>query len=259
MYDTSTVPVFSCHIACPKCHEYFLRRQPPNYVCPGCGFVHAAESDEDMQEYANSYIAQEETIVKSQNSMVRETDIKCPVCGAFIFCDESMILTSNPPQHRYYCPECGDFSTSAFSDGYLQDYIKKNFAMSEDSNEKKEVNYHAKQDYGKAKLSLVPRRIIWDVAAIREYGNNKYPDGGPNNWRGVEPERYRDAAYRHFLGYLDDPRSVDSESGFPHLWHLACNIAFLCEMEDIYLSKNPEVVERLKKEFWTPVEGGEDE
>lgn len=114
-------------------------------------------------------------------------------------------------------------------------------------------DYHAKQDFGKAKLSLVPRRIIWDVAAIREYGNNKYPDGGPDNWKSVGPERYRDAAYRHFLGYLDDPKSVDSESGLPHLWHLACNIAFLCEMEDIYLSKNPEVVERLKKEFWTPV------
>lgn len=116
---------------------------------------------------------------------------------------------------------------------------------------KEEPNYHAKQDFGKAKLSLVPRRIIWDVAAIREYGNNKYPDGGPDNWKSVEPERYRDAAYRHFLGYLDDPRSVDSESGLPHLWHLACNIAFLCEMEDLYLSKNPEVVERLKKEFHT--------
>ena len=100
---------------------------------------------------------------------------------------------------------------------------------------KEETDYHAKQDYGKAKLSLVPRRIIWDVAAIREYGNNKYPDGGPDNWRGVEPERYRDAAYRHFLRYLDDPRGVDSESGLPHLWHLACNIAFLCEMEDVYL------------------------
>ena len=122
-------------------------------------------------------------------------------------------------------------------------------------------DYHAKQDYGKTKLSLVPRRIIWDVAAIREYGNNKYPDGGPDNWRGVEPERYRDAAYRHFLRYLDDPRSVDSESGLPHLWHLACNIAFLCEMEDIYLSKNPEVVERLKKAFrgyQPPSEEGED-
>ena len=103
--------------------------------------------------------------------------------------------------------------------------------------EEGEINYHAKQDYGKAKLSLVPRRIIWDVAAIREYGNNKYPDGGPDNWRGVEPERYRDAAYRHFLRYLDDPKGVDSESGLPHLWHLACNIAFLCEMEDMYLNK----------------------
>jgi hypothetical protein len=34
-----------------------------------------------------------------------------------------------------------------------------------------------------------------------------------------------------FLAYLDDPAGVDEESGLPHLWHLACNIAFLCEME----------------------------
>ena len=88
----------------------------------------------------------------------------------------------------------------------------------------------AKDDSGKRKLSLVPRKIIWDIAAIREYGNAKY--GDPNNWRKVEPERYRDAAFRHFLKYLDDPHGVDDESGLPHLWHLACNIAFLCEMED---------------------------
>lgn len=106
---------------------------------------------------------------------------------------------------------------------------------------KGETDYHAKQDKGKAKLSLVPRRIIWDVATIREYGNNKYPDGGPDNWRGVEPERYRDAAYRHFLMYLDDPHGVDDESGLPHLWHLACNIAFLCEMEDLYFGYGTEV------------------
>ncbi len=202
MYDSSTTPIFSCHIACPKCHEYFLRRQAPNYVCPGCGFVHAAESDEDMQEYANSYIEQEEM---GEDSTKSEEEILKEQVQAFM--------------------------------GIV----------------KETTDYHAKQDYGKAKLSLVPRRIIWDVAAIREYGNDKYPDGGPDNWKSVEPERYRDAAYRHFLGYLDDPKSVDSESGLPHLWHLACNIAFLCEMEDIYLSKNPEVVERLKKEFWTPV------
>ena len=44
----------------------------------------------------------------------------------------------------------------------------------------------------------------------------------------------RDAAFRHFVAYLDDPDGVDAESGLPHLWHLACNIAFLCEMEDIH-------------------------
>ena len=89
----------------------------------------------------------------------------------------------------------------------------------------------AKADAGKPRLSLVPRKIIWAIAAIREYGNKKY--GDPNNWKQVEPDRYRDAAYRHFMRYLDDPTGVDEESGLPHLWHLACNIAFLCEMEDI--------------------------
>ena len=48
----------------------------------------------------------------------------------------------------------------------------------------------------------------------------------------LEAQRYRDAMYRHMLAYLDDPKGVDEESGLPHLWHLACNVAFLCEMED---------------------------
>ena len=88
----------------------------------------------------------------------------------------------------------------------------------------------AKADSGKEQLSLVPRRIIHDIAQVRMYGNSKY--GDPENWRTVEIERYRDAAFRHWLSYLDDPEGVDAESGYPHLWHLACNIAFLCEMED---------------------------
>lgn len=94
-----------------------------------------------------------------------------------------------------------------------------------------EYDQNAKQDAGKLKLTLVPTQIIRDIAVIREYGNNKYPEGGPDNWKQVEPERYRDAAFRHFLAYIDDPSSIDKESGYPHLWHLACNVAFLCEME----------------------------
>jgi len=159
------------------------------------------------------------------------TDIICPQCGeGYMIREDPKVIKSNTETYTYLCPYCG-FVKVIDSNEAMQEWIKRLNTPTE----KGETDYHAKQDYGKAKLSLVPRRIIWDVAAIREYGNNKYPDGGPDNWRGVEPERYRDAAYRHFLSYLDDPRSVDSESGLPHLWHLACNIAFLCEMEDVYL------------------------
>ena len=87
----------------------------------------------------------------------------------------------------------------------------------------------AKADSGKARLTLVPRKILFDIAKVREYGNKKY--GSSENWKQVEPERYRDAAFRHLCAYLDDPQGVDKESGLPHLWHLACNVAFLCEME----------------------------
>lgn len=86
-----------------------------------------------------------------------------------------------------------------------------------------------KADAGKLQLTLVPREIIRAVARVRMYGNAKYGDS--ESWRRVESSRYRDAAFRHFLAYLDDPEGVDPESGIPHLEHLACNIAFLLEME----------------------------
>lgn len=93
-----------------------------------------------------------------------------------------------------------------------------------------EYNQEAKADAGKLRLTLVPTKIIKDIAKIRMYGTDKYHD--PENWKRVEIERYKDAAFRHWLAYLEDSKSVDSESGLPHLWHLACNIAFLCEMEE---------------------------
>ena len=86
-----------------------------------------------------------------------------------------------------------------------------------------------KADAGKPRLTLVPRKIIYDIARVREYGVGKY--GDTEAWKDVEVERYRDAAYRHFLAYLDDPAGKDAESGLPHLWHLACNLAFLCDLE----------------------------
>lgn len=92
-------------------------------------------------------------------------------------------------------------------------------------------NQEIKSDAGKPKLTLVPRQIIFDIAKIREYGVNKY--GSSENWRAVDIQRYRDAAFRHFMKYLDDPKGVDEESGLTHLAHLACNVAFLCELEKV--------------------------
>ena len=92
-----------------------------------------------------------------------------------------------------------------------------------------ESNQEAKHDKGKLRLTLVPTEIIKAIAAIRMYGTQKYKD--PDNWKKVEAQRYRDAAYRHFLAYLEHPYELDPESRLPHLWHLACNIAFLIEME----------------------------
>ena len=87
----------------------------------------------------------------------------------------------------------------------------------------------AKADAGKPRLTLVPPDIIWAIAEVREYGTKKY--GDPENWRKVSPQRYRDAMFRHMMAYLAAYHGRDPESGLPHLWHLACNVAFLCAME----------------------------
>lgn len=92
-----------------------------------------------------------------------------------------------------------------------------------------ETNQSIKADAGKPQLTLVPRQILFDIARVREYSTKKY--GDPENWKQVDKQRYRDAAFRHFMAYLDDPNGTDAESGLSHLAHLACNIAFLCELE----------------------------
>lgn len=95
------------------------------------------------------------------------------------------------------------------------------------------MNDKNKADQGKIRPTLVPTQIIREIAKTRNYGLTKYPETGRDGWREIGLERIRDAAYRHFLAYLDDPTGLDEESGLPHLSHLCCNCAFLCEMEII--------------------------
>lgn len=127
------------------------------------------------------------------------------------------------------CRLCGDFDCDGSADGracYVPIHVNvlKGYTPMKD-----EPDQTIKADSGKPKLTLVPQQIIFDIAKVREYGLKKY--GTSESWRDVDIQRYRDATYRHFLAYLKDPQGNDEESGLPHLSHLACNIAFLCELE----------------------------
>lgn len=84
----------------------------------------------------------------------------------------------------------------------------------------------AKYDGGKLKLSRVPPEIIIAIAAVRDFGHEKYREA--ENWRAVSPDRWHEALLRHALSMWEDPYHIDDESGLPTLWHLATNAAFLC-------------------------------
>lgn len=116
------------------------------------------------------------------------------------------------------CDVCWDFPYQ--DEPYIGEESPKAYA---------EDDQQAKADSGKPRLSLVPTRILWDIAQIREYGTEKY--GDPDNWKKVEIARYWDAFLRHAMSVpRDELGKRDEESGFPHLWHCACNLAFLLEL-----------------------------
>jgi hypothetical protein len=95
---------------------------------------------------------------------------------------------------------------------------------------KENSSFEAKADSGKPHPSYVSPKLIKATMAIREFGTRKY--GDPNNWRNVSADRYHEALLRHVLEMWEDPYAIDPESGYPHLFHCACNINFLCDMMD---------------------------
>lgn len=112
-----------------------------------------------------------------------------------------------------------------------------------------------KYDCGKPHLSYVPSAVIWAIAYIREYGNAKY--NSPYNWQSVESDRYVEALLRHVELFRENPLGYDEESGLPHLWHVACNVAFLCDFyQDIFNGElgikngDPLDFEKVSPYFW---------
>jgi len=84
---------------------------------------------------------------------------------------------------------------------------------------------------GKAQINLVPSSLIFAVAKVFEYGTKKYKK---NNWReGMSWSDVNDCLQRHMLKWLDG-EECDEESGLPHLYHAATNIAMLIEYSETY-------------------------
>lgn len=93
------------------------------------------------------------------------------------------------------------------------------------------VNEFMKFDTAKLRYELIPPKALKALATILTFGARAYK---PNNWQKInDPNRYIGAAMRHFEAYRAG-KVYDEDSGFPHLWHLFCNIGFL-----IHLDFNP--------------------
>ena len=91
-----------------------------------------------------------------------------------------------------------------------------------------EYDNPAKQTEGKPNWNLVNLKHLEGLVRVREYGVNKYPDGGADNWQTVPPEALFTALVRHVVAMSDKGiYSLDEESGLPHMDHAICNLYFL--------------------------------
>lgn len=82
----------------------------------------------------------------------------------------------------------------------------------------------AKHDQEKIRMELVPSDAIEALATILTFGAKKYAAW---NWaKGFAWSRLYGAAMRHMTAW-NNGEKCDPESGYSHLWHALCCIAFL--------------------------------
>lgn len=85
-----------------------------------------------------------------------------------------------------------------------------------------------KQDSFKLRMDLIPPEAEEALAQILTYGAKKY---APRNWeKGISADRVYAALRRHLLGWIKG-EPIDAESGFSHLDHALCCLAFLVTFE----------------------------
>lgn len=85
-----------------------------------------------------------------------------------------------------------------------------------------------KDDHSKPRMDLIPPEALEQLAAVLSFGAKKYDD---RNWeKGMKWSRVYAATLRHLLSWWKGEEK-DPESGFSHLSHALCCIAFLVTYE----------------------------
>jgi hypothetical protein len=116
---------------------------------------------------------------------------------------------------------------------FLRDKIKAKLDRDDKKRTNSVVDYYpvpkAKEMAGKPQLRHVPANVMESIAEVREYGNKKY--GNPDGWKMQTRVDYIEAAMRHGLKALQNPNSVDKESGLSHVKHMLCDLAFVVSGE----------------------------
>jgi len=92
-------------------------------------------------------------------------------------------------------------------------------------------------DQGKPRMDLLDPTFLEGVAAVLTMGAEKY---SPNNWKkGFNYSRMSSSLFRHLTAWMKG-EDVDSESGLPHMHHIACNCMFI----DWMMKNKPELDDR---------------
>lgn len=132
--------------------------------------------------------------------------------------------------------EDGDYRVEFTKDGKLyKNYILYKNQVEKVEDEKSDTSISPtgslRYNGGKAELHQVPSSLLIGVAKVLMYGEQKYEKG---NWRkGIDWSVPYDCMMRHMLKWLDG-ETLDDESGLPHLYHAAANIAMLIEYSETH-------------------------
>lgn len=92
-----------------------------------------------------------------------------------------------------------------------------------------------KDDQYKSRHDLLPPELSETVALVLAFGASKY---GERNWeKGMAWGRPFAALMRHMWAWWKG-EDLDVETGYSHLWHAACCIAFLIAYEERGIGKD---------------------